>query len=164
VTTEDRKLTAITKNADAPSVTTSVVLSSPILVSLMKKAISSSETSILTRAIGRNIPEDATLHYHLHLQSPRKHLQFKTKIMKLLFMQCSPPSGHFILFDPNITFSTIFSNILSLCPPINVRHQAPHICRTTAKIMVLYFLIFIFVDSRREDRRFLLKVSKHYKK
>jgi hypothetical protein len=52
-----------------------VVPSSPIFVTLMKEAPSTSETSVLTRATRRNNPEDTILHSHRreHLKSYKYH-------------------------------------------------------------------------------------------
>jgi hypothetical protein len=78
-------------------VTGNIVPSSPILLTLMMKALGSSETSVLIRAKHRNISEDRILHSH-----SRENL--KTYIVYTSF---HPPDISFSL-DPN-SRNTLFS-------------------------------------------------------
>ena len=48
------------------------------------------------------------------------------------------------LLGANILLNTLFSNTLSLCSSLNVSDQASHPYKITAKIIVLYILIFKF--------------------
>ena len=75
-------------------------------------------------------------------------------IINLLIMYSSPLPRYFYHLGLNISFSTLFSNALSLCFPHNVTDQVSH-PYTTWKFVALYTLVFIFSDSKMEDKIFL---------
>jgi hypothetical protein len=45
-------------------------------------------------------------------------------------------------------------NTLNMCSSLNMRNQVSHPYKATGKIIELYVLIFTFLYSRREDKRF----------
>jgi hypothetical protein len=53
---------------------------------------------------------------------------------------------------PNILFSILFLNTISPCSSLHVRDLVSHQYKIPSKIIVLYILLFTFLDSRREDK------------
>jgi hypothetical protein len=83
-----------------------------------------------------------------HTNYTWRRLQAK-KFLIMKFPRVSITSS---ILSPNILLSILFSYTLSHCYFLIVRDQVPHPYRTTGKIIILHILIFIFLDSRREDK------------
>ena len=67
------------------------------------------------------------------------------------------------LLGPNIFLNTMFSNTLSFLSSRSVNDQVSHPYKTTGKITFLYILIFKFLDSNLEEKRFCTEWFLTYK-
>ena len=65
------------------------------------------------------------------------------------------------LLGPNIFLSTLFSNTLSPHSSLNVSDQVSHSYKARDKIIVLYILIFVFLDHKLKTKDSALNDSKN---
>ena len=86
--------------------------------------------------------------------SPEKYLVRSTdhKTPNYVFFLHYPLSSS--LFGPNILLSTLFGNTLSLRFSLTLSDEVSNPYKTTSKTVVRYIIIFVFLDSKLEDKRF----------
>jgi len=89
------------------------------------------------------------LHFITYTILGEEYKSFSSSLCNLLH---SPVTSS--LLGPNNLLNTLFSNTLSFISSRNVKDQVSHPYKTTPKIIVLYILIFKFLDSNLEDKRF----------
>jgi hypothetical protein len=98
------------------------------------------------------------LFFHMLATCPTHLILIGLIILIILEENKLQSSSLYCFLHPRIISSLFGPNILiSLCSSLNVRDQVSHPYRTTGKIIVLYVLIFMFFDSRKEDRWFWTK-------
>ena len=94
-------------------------------------------------------PSHSSRFYHLN------NIWLGVQIIKHLIMYYSQLPYHLNPLRPKYLLSTLFSNTLSLHSSLSVSNQFSHPYKTTGRIEVLHIVVFIFLDSKLEDKRYL---------
>ena len=88
------------------------------------------------------------------ISSYKQYLVSSTDHSAPHYVVFSTPVTTTSFLGPKILLNTLFSDTLSLRTSVNVSDQVSHPYKTTGKIIVLYILIFIFLDSQLECKIF----------